>query len=327
MSRAHVIAVTPLILLAGATPALSAGELFPQPFVIEHHMVQHDPDGSTFIGEPVVDHYTGSQIISVRPDGSRLIIDLARRELTEVDAGQGVYSVIGFDRMADLQRRLARAERLQVGIVDDETAEVQRDDGEPEPAFAIETVPVGAPSPALGELDLRKGLSEKATQLIDRKGVERVVVRLEPSDDEASGTATKGTADGDNLAVEVWLDPRVRLSEAALQALQRFELDVLASTTPADRVPFSRFIAAARDHGSGAVPIRIVRPATSDPARASRSGLVEDIATRLEPEAAISDELRTIPDGLLRQPHMLERIVAFAEEEAERNLRSLNGAR
>jgi len=326
MSRAHVIAMIPLILLAGAIPALSAGELFPQPFVIEHYMVQHDPDGSTFVGEPVVDHYTGSQIISVRPDGSRLIIDLAQREFTEVDASQGVYSVIGFDRMADLQRRLARAERMQVGIVD-ETTEAQRDDGEPEPepAFAIEAVPVGAPSPALGELDLRKGLPEQATQLIDRKGVERVVVRLEPSDDEASGSATKGTTD--DLAVEVWLDPRVRLSEAARQALQRFELDVLASTTPTDRVPFSRFIAAARDHGSGAVPIRIVRPATSDPAKASRSGLVEDIATRLEPEAAISDELRTIPDGLLRQPHMLERIVAFSEEEAERNLRSLNGAR
>jgi hypothetical protein len=334
MSRAHTIAMTLLVLLAGSTPARSAGDLFPQPFVVEHHMVQHDPDGSTFVGEPVVDHYTGSQIISVRPDGSRIVIDLARRELTEVDASRGVYSVIGFDRLAELQRRLAKAERMQVGIVDQaasatgtEGSEAGTDEGDTEPDFVIETVPAGATSPVLGDIDLRKDLSEKAERLLDRKGVERVVVRLKAGDGAGSATAAKAAAEDDSLAVEVWLDPRVRLTAAARQALGSFERDVLASAAAPDRVPFSRYIAAAREQASGALPIRIVRPATSDPAKASRSGVVEDIATRLEPEAAISDELRTIPDGCRRQPHVLEGVVAFSEEEAERNLRSLRGAR
>ena len=32
----------------------------------------------------MTDYYGGTWIVSVRPDGSRLVIDLARRELTEV---------------------------------------------------------------------------------------------------------------------------------------------------------------------------------------------------------------------------------------------------
>src|SRR3954468_13001252 len=81
-------------LLALAIPAAAGaqlGPLFPEPFRVEHHLVQDDGDGSRFVGEPVTDTYGGSWIVSQRPDGSRLIVDLVRRELTEVRTAKGVY--------------------------------------------------------------------------------------------------------------------------------------------------------------------------------------------------------------------------------------------
>src|SRR3954452_3858151 len=93
---------------AGAQP----GPLFPEPFRVEHHLVQDDGDGSRFVGEPVTDTYGGSWIVSQRPDGSRLIIDLVRRELTEVRTAKGVYWTVSFDRLAELQARLRAAQGL-----------------------------------------------------------------------------------------------------------------------------------------------------------------------------------------------------------------------
>ena len=88
------------------------GPLFPEAFRVEHHLVQDDGDGSRFVGEAVVDTYGGSWIVSQRPDGSRLIVDFARRELTEVRVDRGVYWTVSFGRFAELRSRLRAAQGL-----------------------------------------------------------------------------------------------------------------------------------------------------------------------------------------------------------------------
>ena len=82
----------------------AAGGLFPRPFLVEHQVVVTEADGSSFTTDPVVDHYGGSMIVSLRTDGSRLIVDFARRELTEIRPETATYTVISFDRMAQLTR-------------------------------------------------------------------------------------------------------------------------------------------------------------------------------------------------------------------------------
>ncbi len=85
-----------LALLCGGSPTvdLAYGQdpggsaLFARPFVVEHRIVQTDPDGSVFETPPVTDTYGGSWIVSSRPDGSRVIVDFARREITTVDASK-----------------------------------------------------------------------------------------------------------------------------------------------------------------------------------------------------------------------------------------------
>ena len=49
----------------------AAGPVFPQPFLVEHQVVQTLPDGDLFATEPVTDYYGGSWIVSQRTDGSR----------------------------------------------------------------------------------------------------------------------------------------------------------------------------------------------------------------------------------------------------------------
>ena len=88
----------------------SAGGLFPSPFIVEHHIEQRDGEGGLFTGDTVVDHYGGSWIVSERPDGSRMVVDFDRRELTEVWIQRGSYAVLSFGRFAELQRRLRVAE-------------------------------------------------------------------------------------------------------------------------------------------------------------------------------------------------------------------------
>ena len=84
--------------LAGA----QAGSLFPQPFQVRHHLVQDDGDGSRFASDTVTDTYGGSWIISERPDGSRLVVDLTRREVTGIQPDKGTYWTVSFDRLGEL---------------------------------------------------------------------------------------------------------------------------------------------------------------------------------------------------------------------------------
>jgi len=277
-----------LILCAGT----AAGQtLFPHPFVVEHQIVQTDPDGG-FVTDPVTDYYAGSRIISVRPDDSRLVIDFSQRQLTEIRPDLRSFAVLSFDRFAELQDRLRDLE--QGGFEaprEDEKIAAKAASDEEEPVFDFaELSAAGGPVKAAG------------ADLTRRPGVRRLRVALRQ----------KSGAPGP--AVEVWLDPAVPLAPAALDALERFENQVLGARDM-EEVAFSRYIAAARKHAEGAFPIRTVRPLSAE-GGVSEAGTVEDVALRLEPVATVPRELLTVPEDYRRVPHPLEQMVAFAEEEA-----------
>ena len=289
------------------------GPLFPQSFRVEHHLVQEDGDGSRFVGESVVDTYGGSWIVSQRPDGSRLIVDLARRELTEVREEKGTYWTMSFDRLAELQGRLRRAQGLGAG----EPAEPR--DGV---SAKLSTSAVKAPAELVVSEVTESGAAPKAARTGEgtavgpaqgpaiREGVKHLRV------------ARRG-ANAESATLEVWVDPRVRLTTAAMAALDALEGQVLTgqSRTDEEDTPASapgRYLMAARKHAGGAFAVRTVRP-TATPPDAPPLGTVEDIATSLEPLERFPGELAEIPEGLRRVPHPLEATVRFLEEEAQRN--------
>ncbi len=261
-------------------PAVSAQTFFPRPFVVEHHVVQTGTDGDVYVTEAVTDYYDGSRIISVRPDGSRLVLDFARRELTEVRPGRGTWSVLSFDRFAELRGRLRYLEKGDFGPHPGKAATLEADRREAEePEFDFEE------------------LSGRTKAAGAEPGVRRLRVRQQSESGGREGPA-----------VEVWLDPKVRLGPAALAALERFEDEVLGSRETGE-VAFSRYISAARKHAGGAFPVRTVRPLPGE-------GAVEDRALRLEPVAAVPREILNVPESYRRVPHPLEQMVAYAEEEA-----------
>lgn len=295
----------------GAFAQVSEAQLFPQAFLVEHHVEQTDPDGGRFATEPVVDHYAGSKIISVRPDGSRLIVDLTQRQITDINPAASTYTVLSFDQMIELQRRLRAADRAQVGLPPEtpETDVADQREGDKESR--------GGPRFSLAELPLRQDIDPASVRgkaatadLLDEPGVRHLRVTLEQA----------AKAGGETPAVDVWVDPGVRLSTAAVEAMDRFESEVL-SPHPGKSVPFSSYVAAVRQQ-TGAFPVRTSRPMTAKGGKAG-AGKVEDIATRLEPLAVLPEELSTVPDGYQRTVHPLEQMVAFAEEEAELNQRAL----
>lgn len=263
--------------LAGLALAVGAGAqtgpLFPEPFQVEHHLIQDDGDGNRFTGEPVVDTYGGAWIVSQRPDGSRMIVDLERREMTEVRPADGTYWTVSFDRFAELQTRLRAAQ----GLAKPE---------EPKKAAAAASSVVV--TEVQGEMRSAAGLS---AGISSRAGVRRLQV-----------------AQGGARALEVWVDPLVRLTPAALAAMDALES---AASGRREDAP-GRLLAAARSHAAGAIPVRTVRPLAA-------SGQVEDVTTRLERLEKFPGELVQIPEGLRRIPHPLEAAVRFLEEDAERN--------
>jgi hypothetical protein len=265
------------------TPAVSSRPaLFPKPFVVEHKLIQTDATGDVFATEPVTDYYDGSRIVSVRPNGSRLVVDFTERRLTEVRPDKQTFSVLSFDRFAELSGRLAHLESKASPppmrrVVEKTTP----------PSFVFEEVP---------------GSRAKSGTLASRRGVRHLRVRLA----EKAGEAP---------SVEVWLDPDLRLRDAAAEALERFEDEVLGGQR-AQGVPWSKYVSAARRHGGHAFPIRIRRPLTSAP-QAAAAGSVEDVASRLETGVKVPPELLTLPDSYRRVPHPLEQMVLYAEQEAE----------
>jgi hypothetical protein len=285
---------------AGAQP----GPLFPEPFRVEHHLVQDDGDGNRFVGEPVTDTYGGSWIVSQRPDGSRLIVDLARREMTEVRTAKGVYWTVSFDRLAELQDRLRAAQGL-ARTPEKKPAQTQKKVDAAAVELTVTEVPAGTS---------RTAAKSGAATPEARPGVQRLRVARK---------------DRPEAAFDVWVDPSLRLTPAALAALSALETSALsgpavgAKAADVDGPPSpaeapGRYLAAARTHAAGAFPVHTLHPAAAS-ASGKPIGQVEDVATRLDRLERFPSELAEIPEGLRKVPHPLEAAVRFLEEDAERN--------
>jgi hypothetical protein len=308
MLRLRSLAAFHALALAAAAAAAQpgSGPLFPEPFRVEHHLVQEDGDGSRFVGEPVVDTYGGSWIVSQRPDGSRLIVDLVRREVSEVRAEKGVYWTVSFDRFAELQKRMGAAQGLAQGKAKEKAAAgdpVQSKGKVARPAADLVVTEVA------GEVAAKVNRTASAAgDPSTRPGVRRLRV------------ARQGDS-GADAALEVWVDPSVRLTPAALAAVSSLEAGALAAPAedPSAAEAPGRYLAAARAHAAGALPVRTVRP-TGVPGGSGGMGQVEDVATKVERLERFPSELAEIPEGLRRVPHPLEAVVRFLEEDAERNL-------
>jgi hypothetical protein len=273
---------------AGADEQTAMEPLFAVPFVVEHHVVQTDADGTASASEPVTDYYGGSWIVSVRPDGSRLVVDFTRREVTEIRPAASTYSTLGFERLAELNRRLRSAgNATQAGP---ETTAAPKGPRQ-----------VGAVSAAAVQVQ----------RLPDGEGAARSV--------RAAGASGQGvmrlmvTAGAGASPIEVWCDPRVKLSERARGAVTELEGDVLAGGDEAPTAP-AAMLGAARGYAQGTFPVRTVRHVGA----AGGTSTIEDVATRLESLERFQVDLVKVPDGYRRVPHPLEVMVAFVEEEATR---------
>lgn len=298
MSRILSSSIIVLALCAAVAPATAQdrGPIFETAFVIEHSVTRTDADGTTFTTEPVTDTYGGSWIVSERADGSRLVIDFARREITEIRPAEGRYSVIGFDRMAQLLRDL-RA--LEGGAPGPETTD---NEAKSRPSLRVEEIEESNYAP----LKRRGG----AKGLDDRPGLRHLRVLRQ----DAAGD------DGEAL-LDAWFDPGLRLSVRALDVLDEFEREVLGATAGPSARSGQESIALARREAGGSFPIHTLRPI------AAGEGTVEDAAQRAEVIGSMPPDLVAVPEGLRRTLHPLELMVAHAESEAELNARMGGGGR
>ena len=219
-----------VLALAGASslPVRAADApaiLFPAAFSVEHQVVQTDPGGDTFRAQPVVDTYGGSTLVSVRPGGSRVIVDFARRTITEVSVEKSTYWTLSFSQMGDLSRRLARAEERPSAIsARVPNAAVQQD-------IRVQEVSDGGRE----NLALPDGRAPRAGARHFRAFVEN------------------------GPSADVWVDGTVRVSPAALEAFESLERDALGSAA-APAISPAQLVGAARRVADGAVPVRVRRP-------------------------------------------------------------------
>lgn len=288
--------IVPAVLLLAASIAVAARAqapaeaLFPQPMVVEHQLIERENDGTVFYGEPVRDTYGGSWIVSERPDGSRLVVDLLRRELTEIRPAEGTYSTIGFGRFAELRARIAG---LELGG----TAQV---------------APKSAKAPAELELielqgaEARAALSQKS-----RTGPEALPAASQSAAVRRFKIREKGSPGP--VAAEVWVDPRLRFGEAAQAALAAFEADAFAGGRQTSFDPASLMAKVRRETG-GALPLLTVLPLLRDDGE--KVGESEDRVLSASPLEAFPAELARVPEGLERTSHPLESILAALEAEA-----------
>ena len=281
-----VITTLAIAVAPAALPVAAQQPLFPQPFVVEHRIVQTAPDGDTFTGDAVVDHYGGSFIVSVRGDGSRLVVDLARRELTEVRPAAGTWWSVSFDRLAELASRVRSADDRVVGRENRAAAA----DAESEKPARVVLTRLAEPATSGDGAHAAAASSSRVFALraeLVREGEQQPVASL-----------------------DAWFDPDVKLGAAARAALARLEGEALAGGQAAHAT--AELMAAARDRADGAFPVRsrrLVGPA--------RDVVVEDQVLRLETEETFPAELVEVPAGLARVPHPLEVQVAWLEQEAE----------
>jgi hypothetical protein len=275
------VSVVAVSLLASAASAADApgGVLFPAAFSVEHQLVQTDPSGDVFRAEPVVDTYGGSTLVSVRPGGSRVIVDFSRRTVTDVSVEKSTYWTLSFSQMGELSRRLAKAEER--------------------PSAASAASPRAANAAVKQDVRVEDVTESGRERLAGGPAARAAVRHLRAS--VASGPSA-----------DVWVDAAVRLSPAALDALEAFERDALGATTASGVSP-AQLVAAARRAADGAVPVRVRRPL------AAAGGTAEDVVTALTPLPAFPQKLLAIGDGFRRVASPLEEMVAFAEDEASRD--------
>lgn len=271
-------ALTLLFLATGARAADAPGALFPVSFSVEHVLVQTDADGTSFTTDPVTDTYGGSHLVSVRAGGSRVIVDFARREITEVSVEKSTYWTLSFSQMTDLARRLAKADERP------ERSTLAR----PRP------VPAAASAVKVEEVDASRERQPLAAGSPGARPARHLRAFVE-----------------NGPSADVWLDGTVRLTPAALLALESFERDVLAAASK-DDAPAHVLTAAARRAGGGAFPVRVRRTLGA-------GGTSDDTALSVVPLPAFPQRLLAVGDGFRRVPSPLEVMVAFAEEEASRD--------
>lgn len=272
--------------------------LFPEPLEVEHRLVQTDPDG-TFTGDPVKDTYIGNFLVSERPDGSRLVVDLLRREMTEIRPQEGSYWTIGFDRFADLRRRLAliAGPRAAAGLAPRtlESAPAER--------IAVEEI--------AGELASAPRLTAAGEAPEPPPGRRRFRVALAGGAEREAGAAAAEAPAGQWLEVEV--DPRRQFSAAASEALARYEEDAFASAERgAGSLPFEKALAAVRARSGRALAVRTVRPLH---AGGRRIGTLETEVLASRPAEGFDESKLRVPEGLERRPHPLETALLMLEQE------------
>jgi len=278
MKRIFAASALYLLFRAGTAPAGDApAVLVPSPFSVTHQLVRTDADGSEFRAAPVTDNYGGSYLVSVRPGGSRVIVDFARRETTEVNVEKSTYWSLSFSKMSDLARRLAKA-----------------GGGPPRPSVRS---PLAAPA-------IRVETGEAS-------GRGRLPTSASP---QGTGSAPlrryRAWVEGGPEA-EIWVDGSVTLGAAALDALENFEREALGAETAvsADGTTPSALVAAARRAAGGALPLRVRR---TDAA----GGSSEDVVSAVVLLPTLPPPLLAVGEGFRRVPSPLEAMVAFAEEEA-----------
>jgi hypothetical protein len=287
--------------IAGAQPA---GELFPQPYRIVHQTLESELDGTVYVGEPVRDTYGGSWIVSERADGSRLVIDLARRELTEIRPTEGVYWTIGFDRYADLRARLARYQARPVAGGGGVAAATQ--DSLAAAALEVRERPATPAAAPAGRATALAAAAKASAQAADALPA-RLAAGSRKFEVKAKGAAA------DEPAAEVWVDGAVRWSPAAMAAIERFEREALGATESAAGAS-GRLVAAVRAAADGAVPVRSVVPVLGNGGRPI--GLRENRVTALDALAVFPAELVRVPEGAQRLSHPLESLLVALEAEA-----------
>ncbi len=278
---ALAVALTVLALCVALSPhaahAAEAPALFPAPFSVEHRLVQRGPDGDTYEAQTVVDTYGGTTLVSVRPGGSRVIVDFGKRTVTEVSVEKSTFWTLSFSQMGELSRRLAKAEER--------------------------------PSAGSGRAPNVSAKQEVRVAEVADTGRDRLAA---PAGVPLRAGARRFRAWVENgPSADVWVDGTVRLSAAALDAMEAFERDALgAASSPA--VSPAQLVAAAR-RAAGAVPVFVRRPLSA------AGGTAEDVVTALTPLPAFPQKLLVIGDGFRRVPSPLEEMVAFAEDEASRD--------
>jgi hypothetical protein len=291
--------------VAGSPPA-PGGELFSRPFMVRHRIVQTNAtSGAETATDPVTDYYGGSWIVSVHADGSRVILDFARREVSDIEPARGTYSVLSFDRLSELRRTIAAHRQAARTVHSSATESLARPTAPEDSAVSLRIE--GLPAVADSATRTKAGI-KASVAAVDHPGVQRLRVSWR----RESGAGEQRPTPGPAPSLEVWLDPAVKLEPAAIAALERFGSRVIGGGSVDKCLPAAA-VAAAERHTGGAFPVRTIRSSidAGGLAPVSRQDLVE----RIEPLAVFPLDLLKVPEGYRRVPHPLEAVAAFLERE------------